>query len=132
MLTVATAFGDGVLEGSGSWSLSPTAYARIGEWAFRADRVLLALVHSHGGNGTYATSLSPTDTFSTVQVPDFLSVVIGQRGEERDATMWGYHVFQLGRFRRLDSAQIAERILWTPGGIEHVKFDERAVEHVRA
>jgi len=131
VLTVATAVGDGVLERPGSWSLSPAAYARIGEWAFRTERVLLGLVHSHGGKGTYATSLSPTDTFSTVQVPDFLSVVIGQHGEELDVTAWGFHVFE-GRFRRLDRAEVGARILWAPGSVEHLRFDERAVEPVHA
>jgi len=128
VLTVATAVGDGVLERRGSWSLSPAAYARIGEWAFRTGRVLLALIHSHSGTGTYATSLSPTDAFSTVQVPDFLSIVVGQGGAESDATAWGFHVFESARFRRLGHAEAAERIVWVPGTIEHLRFDANAVD----
>lgn len=130
ILTVATASGEGVLERTGSWSLSPTAYGRIGEWAIARGRVLLALIHSHGGAGELATSLSPTDEFATVHVPDFLSVVVGRRGDEDDPTAWGYHVFEDGRFRRLGAAEVAERIVWISSPVEHLRFDETIVEEL--
>ena len=132
VLTVATAVGEGVTERPGSWSLSPGAYARIGEWAFTAGRVLLALIHSHGGSGTLATSLSPTDAFSTVQVPDFLSIIVGRSGNELDPIVWGYHVFEGARFRRLSGAEVTNRIVWVLATIEHLRFDANTVEAVSA
>jgi hypothetical protein len=130
--TVASASGDGVLERAGSWSLSPTAYGRIGEWAIERGQVLLGLIHSHGGSGALATSLSPTDAFSTVRVHHFLSVIVGRRGDEDDASAWGYHLFEQGRFRRLGAAEVAERIVWTSATIDHLQFDETTVEAARA
>ncbi len=128
ILAVASANGEGVHEREGSWSLSEAAYGRIGEWALSRGCALLGLVHSHGGAGLLATTLSPTDKFSTVHVPDFLSVVVGRRGGEADARAWGFHVFERGHFRRLEAAEVAERIVWFVGPVEHFRFDEKVVE----
>lgn len=128
VLAVATVSGNGVVEGYGSWSLSPTAYGRIGEWASGRGHVLLGLIHSHGGSGVLATSLSSTDRFATVHVPDFLSVIVGRRGDEEDPRAWGYYVFENGDFRRLEVAEVDDRILWAAGPVEHVRFDEAVVD----
>ncbi|MFL5953686.1 MAG: hypothetical protein ACJ76I_06225 [Gaiellaceae bacterium] len=101
--------GRGVLESSGLWTVSSEVYGVVSRLAREHSLTLLGTAHTHARG--VRVGLSYTDRRDGVRVPDFLAVVIGNGGADRDPKDWSFNIFETRDFRELLSANFQGRIL---------------------
>jgi hypothetical protein len=116
--------GRGVEQSPGSWRVGPEVCGIITRWAKPQGLSLLAVLHNHLRG--VPTRLSRADREYSVQVPDMLSIVIGDGTRESDYQRWGWYVFEDQSYRVMAIREIGERIsLCTdcPLAIQHADAD---------
>jgi hypothetical protein len=106
--TVVLPSGDGVMESSGRWQVSAEVFGSISRWVTPRRLCLLGMAHTHMPG--VPVRLSQTDRSHGVHVPGFLEIVIGNAGRDTDHRVWGWHVYEDGRYRRLLEPELSVRI----------------------
>lgn len=101
--------GRGVLESPGLWTVSSEVYGVVSRLGREHGLTLLGTAHTHGRG--MRVGLSYTDRRDGVRVPDFLAVVIGNGGADRDPRAWSFNVFEKRDFRELRPADFQAHIL---------------------
>jgi proteasome lid subunit RPN8/RPN11 len=117
---VAMPIGQGVVELSWQWRVSPELYAAVATYAKPRGLSLLAVVHTHLSGR--APRLSRTDRMKGLKVQDALAVIVGSGGEERDPARWGWFVYDSGDYRDLSPDERAARLEMTDAEAEFVEL----------
>lgn len=100
--------GKGVEERPDSWIVSPSVFGAISIWAKPRNLVLLGMAHIHLPG--VPVHMSWADRNLCVQVPGFLSVVIGNGGKDSDYRKWGWYVYEPLDFRRMGLDEMGSRL----------------------
>src|SRR5579884_1024470 len=100
--------GRGVRETPWYWQVGAGVYGRISSWAKPRGISLPAILHTHLDD--IPPHLSSADRTRSVRVPGVLAVVIGRGGQERDASAWGWYVYDSNDYRRLGESEFAARV----------------------
>lgn len=100
--------GGGVEESLGHWRVSTEVFGTISRWAKPRGLTLLGIAHTHVRG--VPTRLSWSDRHRSVCVPGFLSVVIGNGGEDEDHYDWGWYVYEDGDYRELLRPELIRRV----------------------
>lgn len=102
--------------------LSLKAMASLTDLADSLDVALVGQIHSHPG---LFLDLSALDVASGIRSPSYLSLVCPHYAQ-RDVngyTECGVHVFEGGRYRRLTTKEIQERLQVIPGDLIHIRHE---------
>jgi len=105
--------GPGVLQRSGTWSISPEALGVVTTWASKRGVSLLGIAHCHGGPWV---QMSQTDRDHLVHAPDMLAIIVGMGGRETDLNRWGWNLFEDGRYREMLGPERRRRVDAGAGG----------------
>jgi len=103
-------------------SLSLRAIATLTDLADRMDLYLVGQIHSHPG---FFTDLSELDKAHGIRIPGYLSLVCPHYAQNKFTELadCGIHVFEGGNYRRLESDEVANRILITSTQVSQIRCE---------
>ena len=105
--------GNGVIESPFQWQVSPEVMAAITRWSRTQALVMLAMLHIHLGP---SVRMSWSDRNRVIQVPDILSLIVGDGGGEANPARWGWYVYDTSEYRELAANERAQRVTIDPDG----------------